>query len=222
MKTNEALQEDVQEALRWEPLLHGAEIGVLAAEGTVTLSGIVDSYAKKVAALQAVQAVAGVRGITDKIQVQPGKGYVPDQAIAADALRMLRESLILRKDAVTVTVVDGRITLEGILDWQYQRETAYHLVRDLPGVAGVINKIRLERELPIKVEREKVLQALRRHWSIDADEIEVRIEGSTVILEGYVYSLYQKEEAEKLAYKAPGVTQVNNNLKVEKELPYLC
>lgn len=119
MKTNEALQEDVQEALRWEPLLHGAEIGVLAAGGTVTLSGIVDSYAKKVAALQAVQAVAGVRGITDKIQVQPGKGYVPDQAIAADALRMLRESLILRKDAVTVTVVDGWITLEGILDWQY-------------------------------------------------------------------------------------------------------
>ncbi len=222
MKTNEALQKDVQQALEREAQLQGARIGTSAEDGIVTLRGIVDSDAKKGAAVQAAKAVAGVRGIVDGIRVHPGEGYVADGAIAADASRMLRESLVLRQDAVTVIVEHGWITLEGILDWQYQREIACHLVKDLPGVAGVINKIQLERELPVPVEKEGLLQALRSHRSIDADEIEVSVQGSAITLEGYVYSLYQKQEVEKPAYTTPGVTTVINNLKVERELPYLC
>lgn len=222
MKTNEAIQKEVEQALHGESLLQDLQISVSSIEGIVTLSGTVDSDAKKQAAVQAAKTVVGVRGIVDGIEVHPGNGYVADEAIAADASRMLRESLVLRQDAVTVRVEGGWITLEGTLDWQYQREIAYRLVRDLPGVAGVINMIQLERELPITVEKEKILQALRRHGSIDADEIEVSVQGSAVTFEGYVYSLYQKEEVEKLAYKIPGVTVVINNLKVEKELPYLC
>ncbi|AWH86384.1 ornithine aminotransferase [Flavobacterium album] len=223
MKTNEELQYDVQLALGYEPLLHAAEIGVSVSDGIVTLSGIVDSLAKKTEAEHAAKSVAGVRAVVDEVSVHIGKrDFADDIDIARDAVRMLQGSLIIPQDALTVTVEDGWLTLEGTLHWNYQREHACHLVKDLPGVRGVTNEIRLGKELAEKVDSDQVVRAMRRHWSIDADEIEVEVHGTAVELKGTVCSLYQKEEAEKLAYKTPGVTKVINNLVVNLEQPYLC
>lgn len=223
MKTDEHLQQDVQQALSYEPLLRAAEIGVSVTDGIVTLTGMVDALAKKTEAEHAAKSVAGVRAVVDEVKVQIGKrDFTEDTDIAKDAVRMLRESLIIPQDTLTVTVEDGWLTLEGILHWNYQREHAYHLLKDLPGVRGVTNEIKLRRELAEKAEKDQILKALRRHWSIDTDEVEVEVHGTTVELKGTVCSLYQREEAEKLAYKTPGVTKVINNLVVNLEQPYLC
>ncbi|PHK17085.1 hypothetical protein VF12_39870 [Nostoc linckia z15] len=223
MKTNEELQKDVQDALTLEPLLHSAEIGVMVKDGIVTLTGAVDSYAKKLEAEHAAKSVAGVRAVADEITVHIGsREPVSDSDIAANAVRMIRESLILPKDAVIITVEDGSITLEGVLHWNYQRETARHLVKDLQGVSGVTNNIQLQKDLHKTVDKEQIIKALKRHWAIDADFIEVIVHGSTVELRGFVYSLHQREEAEKIAYKTPAVEKVINDLKVDLEQPYLC
>ncbi len=223
MITNEKLQKDVQEALKYEPLLHSAEIGVIVKEGIVTLTGIVDSYAKKLEAEHAAKSVTGVRAVADEIVVYVGdREPISDSAIAADAARMIQESLILPKDSIIIIVEDGWVTLEGILHWNYQRETARHLVKDLPGVRGVTNAIRLQKDAQQKVEKDKIIRAFQRNWAIDADYIDVIVRGSTVELEGLVHSVYQREEAEKIAYKTPGVKKIINNLKVDFEQPYLC
>lgn len=223
MKTNEELQKDVQDALTFEPLLHSAEIGVIVKDGIVTLTGVVDSYAKKLEAEHAAKSVVSVRAVADEITVHIGdREPVSDSDIAANAVRMIRESLILPKDAVIITVEDGWITLEGVLHWNYQRETARHLVKDLQGVRGVTNNIQLQKDLHKTIDKEQIIRALQRHWAIDADFIDVIVHGSTVELKGFVYSLNQREEAERIAYKTPGVEKVINDLKVDLEQPYLC
>ncbi len=223
MKSNEILQKDVQDAIKWEPLLHAAEIGVIVKDGIVTLTGEVDSYGKKAEAEHATKSVAGVRAVVDRIKVLIGKDkLISDQAIAADAFRMINESLVLPKESISITVEDGWITLDGTVQWNYQREMARNLVKDLPGVRGVTNDIKLAKELVEHIKKNYIEEALHRHWSIDADEVEVKVNGTTVELCGCVYSVYQKEEAEKIAYKSPGVEHVVNNLKVVTEQPYLC
>ena len=223
MKSNEILQKDVQDAIKWEPLLHAAEIGVIVKDGIVTLTGEVDSYGKKAEAEHAAKSVAGVRAVVDRIKVLIGNDkLISDQAIAADAFRMINESLVLPKELISITVEDGWITLDGTVQWNYQREMARNLVKDLPGVRGVTNDIKLAKELVEHIKKNYIEEALHRHWSIDADEVEVKVNGTTVELCGYVYSVYQKEEAEKIAYKSPGVEHVVNNLKVVTEQPYLC
>jgi osmotically-inducible protein OsmY len=222
MKTNEALQKDVQDALKFEPLLHSTEIGVIVKDGIVTLTGTVDSYAKKLEAEHAAKSVAGVRAVADEIAVHIGdREPVSDSDIAANAVRMIRESLILPKDAILITVENGWLTLEGLLHWNFQRETARHLIKDLQGVRGVTNNIQLEKDLHKFVDKDQIIKALQRNWSIDADFIDVIVHGSTVELKGFVYSLHQREEAERIAYKTPGVEKVINDLKVDLEQPYL-
>ncbi|KGO95088.1 BON domain-containing protein [Flavobacterium subsaxonicum] len=223
MKTDEVLQKEVQDALKWEPQLHPAEIGVIVKKGIVTLTGNLDSYAKKIEAEHAAKMVAGVKAVVDEIEVVIGKNHlVSDNDIAADAVRMLSGSLVFDQHAVKVVVEDGWVTLDGQLRWDFQREMARRAVKDLPGVKGVINNIRLKKELHDVVEKGLVEDALRRHWAIDADEIDVKAAGATITLSGFVSSIYQREEAEKAAYKTPGVLKVINNLEICTEQPYLC
>jgi len=216
MKINEILQKDVQDALKWEPLLHPAEIGVIAKDGIITLTGIVDSYAKKKHAEDAAKNVAGVKAVADEIEVMlDGPDHRPDAEIAADAVRMIEGSLVIPKDRVKITVEDGWITLEGVLHWNFQREMARHSVKDLPGVKGVLNDIKIEAEIVEEIEKTLVEKAFERHWSIKADDIDVDVSGNKIILSGKVHSLYEKEEAEKLAWKTPGVKAVDNKLVVD-------
>jgi osmotically-inducible protein OsmY len=223
MKTDEVLQKEVQDALKWEPQLHPGEIGVIVKKGIVTLTGNLESYAKKSEAEHAAKMVAGVKAVVDEIDVVIGRNhFVSDNDIAADAVRMLSGSLVFDKHAVKVVVEDGWVTLDGQLQWDFQRDMARRAVKDLPGVKGVINNIKLKKELHDSIEKGLIEDALRRHWAIDADEIDVKATGSTVTLSGYVRSIYQREEAEKIAYKTPGVLKVINKLEVCTEQPYLC
>jgi osmotically-inducible protein OsmY len=221
MKSNEALQKDVQDAIKWEPLLHAAEIGVIVEDGIVTLTGIVDSYAKKKEAGEAAKKVAGVRAVADDIQVILNPSVVKSDAhVAADVLKALQDSWSVPNNKIKVIVADGWVTLEGTLHWNFQREAAKNAVRYLPGVKGLINKMKIQAEIEEEIEKEHVEEALRRNWSLDAEKIHVKASGTTITLSGIVNSVYQKEEAERIAWNTRGVWHVDNQLVVEYDHLY--
>lgn len=215
-KSNEKLQKDIQEAIKWEPLLHAAEIGVIIHNGIVTLTGTVDSYAKKRQAEDAAKNVIGVLALVDDLEVKLDSSSIKnDTDVATEVVKALRDNWSVPDNKIKVTVDEGWVTLEGTLHWNYQREAAKNAVRYLNGVRGVINKMKIEAEIKDELEQEKVKQALRRNWAIDADKIHVKAHDKTIILSGIVSSLFQKEEAEKIAWNTPGVWFVDNQLIVE-------
>ncbi|KQX00814.1 BON domain-containing protein [Flavobacterium sp. Root420] len=223
MKSNDILQREIQEALKFEPLLHAAEIGVIVKEGVVTLMGNVDMLVKKAEALHAAKKIKGVAAIVDEIKVVLEKGSsTSDQEIASQIVTKFKENQIVPQNTVNITVEKGSVTAEGIVPWNFQREIALELIRNQRGVREVINNIKLKREVYDQVEKELLEKALQRHWAFDVDEIDIEVAGATVQLSGTVGSIFQKEEAERIAYKTPGVISVINHLKVNLEQPYLC
>lgn len=221
MKSNEKLQRDVQDAIKWEPLLHAAEIGVIVHEGIVTLTGTVDSYPKKTEAEQAAKSVAGVTAVVDDIEVRLAKGFIKsDTDIAESVVRALKENWSVPDSKIKTTVDNGWVTLEGTLHWDFQRQAAKNAVRYLTGVRGLTNKLKIQSEVDDQIEQKKVEDALRRNWAIDSDKIQVRAHGTTISLSGIVSSLFQKDEAERIAYKTPGVWFVDNQLVVEYDYLY--
>ena len=220
-KSNEKLQNDVQDAIKWEPLLHVAEIGVIVHDGIVTLTGTVDSYAKKKEAEQAAKGVAGVLAVADDIEVKPDSASIKnDTDIAAEVIKALKDTWSVPDSKIKVMFENGWVTLEGTLHWNFQREAAKNAIRYLNGVRGVINTMKIEAEIKDELEQKKVEKALRRNWAIDADKIQVRVHERTVTLSGIVNSIFQKEEAEKIAWNTPGVWNVDNELVVEYDYLY--
>lgn len=216
MRTNEAIQQDVQSAIKWEPLLQAAEIGVTAKDGVITLTGTVDSYAKKLAAETATMNVAGVKAVAEEIKVKLGSwGKKDDTEIATTAANALKWSWQVPKDKVQVKVQDGWLTLTGEVQWNSEREAAHDAVRTLPGVVGVTNITTIKANEHNKVEKKLVEDAIARHWSIGGQDIQVSVSGSTVTLSGTVGSLYEKREAGTVAWNTPGIFNVNNDLLVE-------
>ncbi len=216
MKTNEDLQKDVQNAIKWEPLLHAAEIGVTVNNGIVTLTGEVDHYSKKVEAEKAAKGVAGVTAVVEKIMLEyPSRFATTDNEIAANALKALNDSWNVPNDKVKVIVEGGHVTLEGDLAWNYQKEAAKNAVAYLAGVKRVDNNIRIQSESHNAVEKRQVEKALERNWSLNAEDIHVAASGTKITLTGSVSSLYDKEEAGRIAWNTPGVWSVENELIVE-------
>jgi osmotically-inducible protein OsmY len=215
MKTNTDLQIRVQDALRWEPLLNKTEIGVLSDDGIITLTGFVDSYAKKLKAEEIVKFIKGVKAVIEKIEVKFGTNEsVTDSEIAHEIVNGLKWNWEIPNDAVKVKVENSWVTLEGELQWNYQRETAKRVVDNLVGVRGVTNKINIKTELHDKIEKDLIMAAINRNWAINSDEIEVTVLDKKVTLSGLVHSLYQKHQAEKTVWSTPGVWFVENNLEV--------
>lgn len=219
MKTNEGLQKDVQDAIKWEPLLHAAEIGVTVQDGIVTLSGTVDSYAKKAEAEHAAKNVAGVKAVVEKIDVHFGHmAKKEDAEIAREVIDAFNWNWEVPNDKVNVKVENGWITLGGELQWNYQRDAAGRSVNSLTGVRGVFNNITIKPDAHDKIEKETIERALSRNWSIDDDDIKVAVKGNRVTLKGTVDSLYQKDEAGRIAWNAPGVWTVDNELVIDHDL----
>ena len=215
MKSNETLQRDVQESIKWEPLLHAAQIGVIAKNGIVTLTGTVDSYAKKMEAETATKKVAGVKAIVEKIEIDYGHfGKITDDKIAEDILKEFNSNLTVPSNSIKVTVENGWVTLEGNVNWNYQREATKNSVTNLMGVRGISNNIKINPEIKEKVEKRAIEKAFQRNWAINYDEIDVDVYDNNVRLTGNVDSYYQKDEAERIAWNAPGVWSVNNDLEV--------
>lgn len=215
MKSNETLQRDVLESIKWEPLLYAAKIGVIAKNGIVTLTGTVDSYAKKMEAETATKKVAGVKAIVEKIEIDYGHfGKITDDKIAEDILKEFKSNLTVPSNSIKVTVENGWVTLEGNVNWNYQREATKNSVTNLMGVRGISNNIKINPEIKEKVEKRAIEKAFQRNWAINYDEIDVDVYDNNVRLTGNVDSYYQKDEAERIAWNAPGVWSVNNDLEV--------
>ena len=216
MKTNEQLQRDVQNAIIWEPLLNAAEIGVTAKDGVISLTGTVDSYIKKVEAENAAKNVSGVKAVVENIKINYDTyGKKDDAAVAKEVLSAFKWNWEVPSDKIKVKVEDDWVTLEGELEWNYQKEAAKKAVATLDGVMGVTSNITIKSETKDMVEKRAIESALERNWSIDEHDIKVKVSGNKVTLNGIVDSFYQKDEAERIAWNAPGVLSVDNELVIE-------
>lgn len=216
MKSNEDLQRDVQNAIKWEPLLHAAEIGVTAIDGVVTLTGTVDSYAKKSEAEEAAKKVSGLKALVEKIEIKFSSTWKKDDAeIANEILNALKWDWEIPSEDIIVKVENGWVRLDGEVQWNYQREAAKKAVKQLSGVLGVTNDIKLSAETHDAIEKKDIQDALTRNWSISEQEIDVKVLGNKVTLNGTVDSYYQRDEAGRIAWNAPGVISVDNELVVE-------
>ncbi len=206
MKNNQDIQKDVQEALKWEPLLNAAETGVTVKDGVVTLTGVVDSYAKNMEAEDAAKSVSGVKAVVEKIKIEFGStGKTSDGELAREILNAFKWNWEVPDDKIKIKVEEGWVTLKGDLQWNYQREAARKSVNRLFGVKGVINDIKIKSETRDAVEKKDIENALVRNWSMDNQDIRVNVSGNRVTLNDTVDSLYQKGEAERIAWNAPGV-----------------
>lgn len=209
------LQQDVQNELNWDPSIHAEEIGVAVKNGVVTLSGMVNSYAEKLAAEKAAKRVLGVRGVAEDIEVR----VVPsmkrnDTEIARAAVDALTWDVEVPHEQIKLKVEDGWITLEGSVDWAYQRTAAARAVSHLIGVRGVTNLVSLVRKLETKEIQRRIADAFKRNAELEAQKIRVETQDGRVSLFGQVHSWQQHDEATHVAWSAPGVMNVEDHLTV--------
>ncbi len=213
-KTDIQLKQDVENELRWDPKINPAQIGVSVDHGAVSLTGAVDTYAEKWAAEDAIKRVAGVRAVAQDLTVKlTGAHKHADPEIAQAALSAFKWDVWVPK-SVTVSVRDGSVTLQGEVEWNYQRDAAERAVRYLSGVVHVFNSITLKSGVSASQVKEKVTAALQRQATADAAAIQVATSGGTVTLSGKASSWHEMEDATIAAWGAPGVTSVKNELAI--------
>jgi osmotically-inducible protein OsmY len=215
MKTDSQLQGDVMDELQWHPSVDASHIGVAAQNGVVTLTGATPRYAEKAEAERLTKSVAGVRGVANEIEVRlPGESVRNDTELAAAALNSLKWHSSVPDGKVQVTVRNGWITLDGTLDWQYQRQAARDAVCFLTGVKGVFNNIAINEKPKAADIKKKIEAAFKRKAELDASNVRVTTSGHAVTLEGHVSNMFEYDDAEECAWAAPGVSVVENDLVV--------
>lgn len=211
------LRQQLLEELDWEPKLGTSQVDVkLSDHGVVTLSGLVKSYAEKVAAERATRRVRGVHAVVNDIDILlPMTHERSDAAIAEAVVRALEWNVLVPDDAIDVRVSDGWVRLSGTVDWNYQRTTAADAAKFLAGVKGITNLITVKPQVMVPDIRTRIEAALRRNAEVEAHGITVHVDDRTVTLRGHVQSLAERAAAESAAWAAPGVTAVKNELAIE-------
>jgi osmotically-inducible protein OsmY len=216
MKTDTKIQTDVLKELTWDPSVDQTHIGISVSNGIVTLNGSVRTYAEKIAAERAVQRVAGVRAVVEKIEVN----LLPalersDAEIAKAALAALEWHAQVPEEQVKVVVRNGRVILSGSLEWEFQRAAVEDSVKNLAGVKSVLNNITLRSKVnPVNV-KQQIEKALKRAAEREAKRISVEVKGGKVVLSGRVRSFAELRNARGAAWNAPGVTEVESHLILE-------
>jgi len=215
MRTDSDIKRDVETELKWDPDIDPTDIGVAVKRGVVTLTGFARSYSQKYQAERDAKRVLGVRGLANDIAVRlPADSQRPDPEIARDAVEVLKAELPYSSANMKVVVKDGWLSLEGSAEWNYQRTRAEEAVRRVKGIKGVSNLIVLKPRVAATEIKSKIEDAFRRNAEIDAQNITVEANGSEVILKGSVQSWAERQEAERAAWRAPGVTKVDNRITI--------
>ena len=214
MKSDTQLKNDVMEELLWEPTVTMRNVNVAAKDGIVTLSGTVPTYAEKSTAQKATQRVEGVKAIAEELEVELDTTHIRQESEIAEAVVQSLKWHVWVPNSVQVTVEHGWVTLSGAVPWDFQRNSAADAVKHLSGVLGVTNNITLKPIVPPNAVKDAIEKALKRDAEINADDITVSAVGAKVTLAGFVASWHERNEAGTVAWNAPGVTHVENNLTV--------
>jgi osmotically-inducible protein OsmY len=215
MKSDSEIERDVRDELKWDPDLNADDIAVSVKDGVVTLAGFTQSYFDRLEAEAAAKRVAGVHAVANDIEVRlPKIDQRPDPDIARDAVAALKAELPLSYDRIKVVVRDGWINLEGAVEWQYQKSAAESAVRRVKGAKGVTDVITVKPKVEPSELKRKIQEAFKRNAQLDADRITVEANGSVVTLKGTVHSWIEREEAERVAWSAPGITKVEDRITV--------
>jgi osmotically-inducible protein OsmY len=219
MKTNYELRKDVIDQISWTPQLRAiaAEFGVTAKDGVISITGVVDSYWKKVAVEKAAQQVSGVKVVASDVVVKVGvSGQRTDAEIAHAIRSALRWNSAIEDEDIDVKVDDGWVYLKGTVDWLSQKDSIQKVVENLKGVAGVSNTITLKsRSFDSSRIRNKIVAAFRRSATLNSASVRIDADGNKVRLKGRVRSWAEKKEAESIASAAPGVVNVDSEIEVD-------
>jgi osmotically-inducible protein OsmY len=216
MKTDTEIRRDVQTELEWDPSLDERKVGVIVKNGVVTLTGEVAQFSDRWNAEDITKRVAGVAAIANEIQVRvPIAGARTDTEIAEAAANALRWHVATAHTQIKPIVKEGWVTLGGEATWGFQKNAAETAIRHLLGVKGVTNNIRIAATVRTADVKSKIEDAFKRHALLDANDIQVSVDGGTVTLQGHVHSWREREDAARASWAAPGVANVENRLSVQ-------
>lgn len=216
MKTDDEIKRDVEAELRWDPDIDAKDIAVSVKNGVVTLAGFIPSYIQKFEAERDVKRVQGVVGVANDLEVRlPSVDQRPDPDIARDAVEALKMQLPYSYQNFKVVVRGGWITLEGEAEWNYQKERAEMAVRGIKGSKGVINSIAVKPKVVAQEVKRQIETALLRSAEVDAKNIQVEASDGEVVLKGTVHSWFEREQAERAAWQAPGVRKVEDRIVIQ-------
>ena len=215
MKSNAQLQKDIYEELKWDPRIHEGDIGVSVANGIVTLSGCIPTFAEMWAAEEATKKVVGVTAVVNKMEVKLTTALVKgDQELAEAATNAIKWHVFVPSESIKILIDNGWITLSGKVEHKYQKESAYNAVKNLLGVRGVFNEIIVEPKVRSKDIQYQIKCALHRHAEEDANNINIDVADGEVVLSGKVRSWSERNDAEWAALATTGVRKVKNNVLV--------
>lgn len=213
-RTDAAIKSDVESEIRYDPaIVHDEAISVAVKDGIVTLTGVTKNYLDSYYAEKAAKRVSGVKAVANDIQVKLLSERL-DAEIAGEAVKAIKRELPSTADKIKIVVKDGWLTLEGDAEWNFQKEWAERSVRSVAGVKGVTNSISVEPRVSPSEVKKKIEDALVRSAQVDAQRVEVEVEGTKITLKGTVRTWAERKEAERSAWAAPGITSVDNRIKI--------